>query len=816
MLEGTTRDVAHRYVGWLRRRGAVVVMVAAAALALSTYLIGYHLPLDASFAALLPPDAPSVRDLHRLEARVADKDTALVVLAAPDPATRAAAAAMMAERLRALPPTLVHRVEDDDAAARAFVRAHAHLFVPLADLIAARDALAERIAIAKRDANPLFVRLDDDDDQALAATEARLDELRQRRQGALDRLARSSNVSADGLLQLLVIRTAFEKQDIASGQRLVRALRAARAEVIRAHPTVTIGLTGGVVTTVAEHDALFHGVVLSTLVTATLVGLVLVLYFRSAILLVVLGLALLVGTLAAFGVAALTVGHLNVATAFLGAIIAGNGVNYGILLIGRYLEERRRREPDDALAVAIHGTLRPTLVAALGAAIAYGSLRATSFRGFADFAIIGAIGMLLCWIAAYTLLPVLVLRLAARPRLPVGEPVIGRVLARVLGFRRPARVVAATVLVAGLAVAVGYRYVAGDPLEYDITNLRSNGPASIEVRRWMTTCNHAFDRGISSETFIALDALADVDPVLAALGRADHLGQAPTIGRLRSIRDVVPADQDAKLAVLSEIRTLLDDDALAALDDQARAELATLRRPDDLRPITVASLPPELSERLQERDGRVGLLLAIRPAPGFDEWNGHDLIRFAGTIRRLDLGDGRTVTTAGASVVFADIVDAIEHDGLRVTAVAAFGLAVMVLVVVGRNRRAASVLAATTLGALGLVATCALLGLRVNFLDFIALPITLGLGIAYAINVAHRHAGEDHGPLTALRTSGSAVFVCSLTTIIGWGSLLVSENLAIRGFGTAALIGEVVCLTTALIVVPAVVSLGARDRSRIV
>ena len=55
-------------------------------------------------------------------------------------------------------------------------------------------------------------------------------------------------------------------------------------------------------------------------------------------------------------------------------------------LIARYLEERRKHDIDDALAAAIVGTLRPTAVASLGAAIAYGSLAATSFKGFADFA----------------------------------------------------------------------------------------------------------------------------------------------------------------------------------------------------------------------------------------------------------------------------------------------------------------------------------------------------------------------------------------------------------------------------------------------
>jgi predicted RND superfamily exporter protein len=46
--------------------------------------------------------------------------------------------------------------------------------------------------------------------------------------------------------------------------------------------------------------------------------------------------------------------------------------------------------------------------------------------------------------------------------------------------------------------------------------------------------------------------------------------------------------------------------------------------------------------------------------------------------------------------------------------------------------------------------------------------------------------------------------------MIGYGSLLVSENLAIRGFGTASLIGEVACVLTALVLVPALLVVGHR------
>jgi predicted RND superfamily exporter protein len=206
-------------------------------------------------------------------------------------------------------------------------------------------------------------------------------------------------------------------------------------------------------------------------------------------------------------------------------------------------------------------------------------------------------------------------------------------------------------------------------------------------------------------------------------------------------------------------------------------------------------------------------MISIHSANGLDEWNGHDLIRFSSAVRRLELPDHEVVTTSGSSVIFADIIDAIESDGPKVTIVAAIGLVIMVLLTVGRNRQAVAVLIATVAGSLLMVAVCALLDLKVNFLDFVALPITLGLGIDYAINVAHRQDSEAiPDPISTLRTSGSAVFVCSLTTMIGYGSLLVSENLAIRGFGAASLIGEVACVLTALVLVPALLVVGQRRR----
>jgi len=790
-----------------------VIIGSLALLGGAVYLIAFKLPLYADFSYLLPQDVPAVKDLRKLEARVKATDTALVVIQAPTPDVRAAATQQMLDELKQLPPSLVSSVDGDEREAREFVKSHFDLYFPLDDLKKGEQALRHRMDQAKLHANPLYIDLEDHSEEDAKKDKQQIDDLRAKIADAKDKLEHPTNVSKDGKTALLQVRIAFRETDVNHGRDLLRELERIGDGVTAAHPGVTIGFTGGAVTALSEHTAISKGILLSSLVTTLLVGLVLALYFRSATLLILLVGTVGIATAAAFGAAALTVGHLNAATAFLGAIIAGNGINYGILLIARYLEERRKRDVDEAIAAAIVGTLRPTAVASLGASIAYGSLAATSFKGFADFAVIGAIGMMLCWIASYTLLPALMLRFGRSTRIYNGDPLVGKTLVKVLGFRNSRAVVGVAALIGVLAIAIVTKYVAADPFEYDIKKLRSEGEDAQVARHWMAVSDKNFGRGYAGRTVIAADRLEQVPLIVEALHDLDKgkPDAQQTIGSIESIQMFVPTDQQERVGVLDQIRAQLDDPALQDLDDKEKAQLLELRPPDDLKPVTAQDLPKSLLAKFTEKDGRVGYLISIRPANHLDEWNGHDLIRFADAVRTLHLPDGETVTTSGASVIFADIVYSIERDGPLVTLIAGAGLIIMVALLVGRNRRAIAVLAGTASGSLLMVATCALLGLRVNFLDFVALPITLGLGIDYAINIAHRHDTEDvPDPITTLRTSGSAVFVCSLTTMIGYGSLLVSENLAIRGFGTASLIGEVTCLLTALVLVPALLAVGNR------
>jgi len=128
----------------------------------------------------------------------------------------------------------------------------------------------------------------------------------------------------------------------------------------------------------------------------------------------------------------------------------------------------------------------------------------------------------------------------------------------------------------------------------------------------------------------------------------------------------------------------------------------------------------------------------------------------------------------------------------------------LVLVSLRRLRPALLVLGSLLLGVSWLVGAAAWARVRLNFLNFVVLPITFGIGVDYAVNIVQRWRLEGAGSLQrVLRETGGAVALCSLTTIIGYSSLLVADNRALRGFGLLASIGEVACLAAALVALPA-------------
>ena len=392
------------------------------------------------------------------------------------------------------------------------------------------------------------------------------------------------------------------------------------------------------------------------------------------------------GTVITFGLTRLAIGHLNLATAFLSSIVVGNGINFGIVLVARYLEERRGGlRGADAIGAAMAGTFTGTLTAALTASVAYASLVITNFKGFQHFGVIGGIGMVICWIAAYTVLPAALAVLERRRSFPVGrEPALGPFLARLLPRRLGA------VAAVGLAVTVvsgiaSVRYLTSDPLEKVTANLLSDTPELEDLRARLRRIDVAFSRDISGGFVVAAPDRASARQVVATMRRADE-GKRPEhrlFSGVHSLDDAIPRDQGPKLALLAEIRRKIDN-ALPDLSPADQKDLLALRPPDGLHPLGDEDVPEVIAGRFTEKDGTRGRLILADAAKGFDTGNLFELIRFSDSVRSLDLGQG--VTLGGSMFVFADVLRSMETDGPRATLAALVGAVLVVLLLVGTSR----------------------------------------------------------------------------------------------------------------------------------
>lgn len=775
------------------------MLALALALALGAGALASRLALRSSLADLLQSDDPAAREFHRIAERLPSTLTMVVAIEGPDRDANHRAATAIARRLDALRPALVDTVLGDVRAERAFFEARKWLYADLATLERIRDSLRGAIARAK---NPLLVDIDDDSPRQL------IDELTRRRTET-DRFPGGFFEDETGRVVVVLVRPARG----VLGEDVGRELRDAALQILaelrtggQIGPEVRVSLGGNLIVQLEERAALMRDLARASLACLVLVALAVIGFFGRLRVALLFGVPALIGVTVGYGLAELAWGFVNLSAAFMATIIVGNGINFAIIQQARYDEERQRGAAAlDAAITAVRATWGATLVAALGAATAYGSLTLTRFRGFSQFGAIGATGMIAAWLATLLVLPALWAvfdaGLARRRFRSVFD-------ARWLGWfgRRPGWLLAAGGVLVALSIARLPGYL-GDPFEYDLTRLRNRAGAGAAVS--------ARAEQIFGETVAPLVVLAerreDVPEIQRRLKeRAGTPEGVRLLAAIRTIDDLIPADQDRKLAVLAELRALIDANLRDADDPRLQHDLAELRPPEALRPISASDLPRTLRGLFSEVDGTAGRIVLLYDHARLTAYDGHAQLALAELIGEVPLSRG---AVARAPILFAGLLRGIVHDAPIATGLSLFGVIVLVAVFDRTRRGTAFVIGALVVGVLWMVGAAAWLGVRVNFLNFIALPITFGIGVDYGINMYRRCALEGTGGIgRAVRAVGGALVLCSSTTVIGYGSLLAADNQALRSFGAMAILGEVATLAAAITMLPAALLLRRRAR----
>jgi predicted RND superfamily exporter protein len=807
------------YYRWVAGR-PVLVLVLALLVGAGGAFLASKLKLKTAFAELLPSDDPGVVALARTQKRMGDMSLLLIGVRSPDHDANLRYAEELTRRLREMPPSVVQLATYNVRDLKAFFKKNKWLYASEDDLESVRDRLRSEISKRK---NPLYVSLGDE--ESLEDMQKRM----QKKDGLDERFPGGVFESNHGEYVWIAALPPGGLFAENAGEGLFKAAHALIAEVRPEgfHPQMRAEVSGPIATAIASREAVERDILWVTVTCLVVVALSIGLYFRRLRSIPLTGAPAMIGAMIAFGVAELAFGYLNSSTAFLGSIILGNGINYAIVVMSRYEEERARgADTDRALRAALAGTWRGTLVASICASAAYASLMVTSFRGFYQFGVMGAVGAIACWAATYTALPAMLVLLDRREQ---GREARGRApldlgpLARFLG--RHGAAVSVVVAVLGAVSVLGLTHFLKDPFEYDFRKLNAKLNTTEEAKEFGKSFDRLFGRW-PSPTIVLADSVDEVEAIkktiraqdaAQAAGRPDPKAPgAATIGQILTIYDLLPGPPDVqqrKLALIADIDKLKHDKALSLLNEDEKKKLAKIDPPSDLHELKPLDLPAISRRPFTEVDGSVGrVVLVYPPEQGLSVWNGRDLLRMASVLQFLHLPDGKTIETSGSAVVFGAMIRSVLHDGPIATAVSLVAVLVLVLLMIRPVRAALVAVFILLLGVTLMVGGAGWARVHVTFLNFIALPITFGIGAEYVLNVVTRYR-EERDILRSVLSTGAAVALCSWTTIVGYGSLLAARNQALQGFGAMAILGEVSCLSAAIVALPAFVIWSQRRRS---
>jgi uncharacterized protein len=842
-------------VGFCARHAWSVILVALALAAGSGAYTARHFAIDTNINNLLSRELPwRQREIEYQAAYPRSTQLILVVVEAPTREQASAATRALAQGLSRA-PDLFRSVEDVGGAA--FFQRNGLLFLPTDQVARSTRQLSN--------AAPLLGALASDPSlrglvQVLDGTLERA----KHQMPSLDDLAQTLNMSADTLERIaagqpakfswkvllqggaqpadlrrfIAVVPALDTSELEPGRRATDAIRhIADAQQLASAFQVTIRLTGPVPISDDEFATLKDGLLLNSMISALIVLAILWLALRSLRLVAAVVVTLTIGLVITAGLGLLLVGALNPVSMAFAVLFVGLGADFAIQFGVRYRAERNIA-PDlhQALAKAGAWVGIPLTLAAAAAAAGFLSFTPTDYSGVAQLGQIAGCGMGVAYVASLTVLPAL-LAIAGPPKEP--RPLTQPALAPVDHFLRRHRIliiaVTAVLTIAGLPALT--------KLQFDFNPLHLRNARSEAIATLLQLSN---DPTLDSNSAQVLVGSHD-----EAMAVAAKLSALPEVARTLTIDRFVPADQEQKLPLIQAAARALqpaltataqpapsDVDDVAALRSGAqglnqaaadqdgpgaqaarrlaadltrladaapvqrantskafisplKSDLADLREALQAQSVTRASLPDSLVRDWVAPDGRE----RVDVLPKGDANDNATLQNFARAVLRTEpRATGQAVTTLLWE-------QAIITAFLQAAAGALVAIAILLWIALRRIGDVLLTLLPLVVAALATLEICALTGFALNYANIIALPVLLGVGVAFKIYyITAWRRGETDFMQSALTR---AVFFSALLTATAFGSLWLSANPGMSSMGKLLALSLACTLVSAVLFQPA-------------
>jgi hopanoid biosynthesis associated RND transporter like protein HpnN len=599
---------------------------------------------------------------------------------------------------------------------------------------------------------------------------------------------------------------------------------------------VTVRLTGPVALNDEEFGTVAEGMGLALVVSVALVLIFLLAALRSVKLIIATFATLIVGLVLTFAFAFLTIGSLNLISVGFAVMFIGLSIDFGIQFGVRYGQERFEHGEAGSPSESILGRTgsamaRPLALAAAAIALGFAAFIPTAYRGVSELGLIALAGMAITLVLNFTLLPALLTMLKPRsaPR-EMGFPWAAGVDAFLLKRRWVVIGVWTLITLAGLALS--------PRLTFDFNPLHLKDPNVESMATMLDLMRDPLRTPYESE-LLAPD-------IKTAAEIAAKLKELPEVYAVITAQSLVPQDQKDKLAILSDLNDLMglslepvsvreaptDDEVrsslrrcaeklrqamasseiamgLARLLDQAAEadpaaypqlkrmlvdglmpRLAALKAAMTAGEVTLDSLPPEVKGDWIAADGTA----RIAVFPSGDDNNSENLAKFVAALRTV------APDVTGPAVQIYESGRAVSDAFRTATLTALITVTLLLFAVLRRVRDVLYALAPLVAAAGTVILVMVLFGIPLNFANIIALPLLLGIGIAFDIYFAvNWRRGVQHPLSTA---TARAVLFSALATGSSFGGLAVSNHPGTAGIGALLLLGLAAVLATIFTLMP--------------
>ncbi|MDB5359947.1 MAG: hypothetical protein JWO51_1244 [Rhodospirillales bacterium] len=663
------------------------------------------------------------------------------------------------------------------------------------------------------------------------------------------------------LRHFILVQAKLDFDALEPGAAASAAIRRSAADLGLAAKGVRVRLTGEVPLQDEEFASVSEGAGTATAITVVVVIGILLWALRAPRLILAILITLIVGLVMTAAFAAVAVGTLNMISIAFAVLFIGIGVDFGIQFSMRYRAELYEvtggAKPTDraaanqaALKRAARAISGPLGLAALATAVGFYSFLPTDYKGVSELGLIAGTSMFVALIANLTVLPALLTLLPARGKPEAAGFAWG---ASIDGWlQRHAKPVLALALLLGVAGAASMPLV-----RFDADPLDLKDPSKESV----TTVKELTADPLASP--YSIEILTRDLPAAQAL--ADKLSALPEVRQALTLASFVPEDQQPKLDILEQTKFLLgpiidhavtlpppsDDEERAALRNYAEhlrsflagehgaalgpaasalqtaigrflagpngGDVKVLReallggfegRIDMLRAamtaekLTPETMPPEIRGDWIAADGRA----RVSVFPKGDMKDEHQMAAFVAAVRTL------APDATGAPVSILESGKTVSTAFTTASLLALAAITLLLAIVLRRVRDVALVVLPLALAGFYALGTCVAIGLAFNYANVIAVPLLMGIGVAFDIYFVMVWRGGS-GPVALLQTSTArAVVFSAATTGTAFGSLALSHHAGTASMGLLLMMSLIYVLLCTLIVQPALMSVLGRGR----